>query len=49
MVSPSEVIIGGASAGGIATFLHGDWYAAQFPKTTRVMAIADSGYVTLGG
>jgi hypothetical protein len=27
--APTDVVVGGGSAGGIACYLHGDYYAAQ--------------------
>lgn len=40
----TDVVISGCSAGGLATFLHLDWWSAYFPRTTRVVGLQDSGF-----
>eukprot|EP01113_Clastostelium_recurvatum_P025069 TRINITY_DN3008_c0_g1_i7.p1 TRINITY_DN3008_c0_g1~~TRINITY_DN3008_c0_g1_i7.p1 ORF type:complete len:367 (+),score=50.78 TRINITY_DN3008_c0_g1_i7:20-1120(+) len=39
----SDVVVGGCSAGGLAAYLHTDWYASQVPKA-RAGALPDSGF-----
>ncbi len=42
--SATDVIISGCSAGGLATYLHADEWAAALPPTTKVAALPDSGF-----
>jgi len=39
-----QVVIGGSSAGGLAVYLHTDWWASQLPRDTTVAGLADSGF-----
>jgi len=39
----TDVVIGGCSAGGLAAYLHADWYADQAPKA-KARALPDSGF-----
>jgi len=41
--SATDLIIGGCSAGGLATYLHVDWYASQVPKA-KAGGLPDSGF-----
>jgi len=40
----TDVLLGGGSAGALATFLHADDWAAHIPKAARVVAAPDSGF-----
>ena len=40
----TDLVVGGGSAGGIAAYLHADWYAAQAPPGARAVAFPDSGF-----
>lgn len=40
----TDVVVGGGSAGGIAAYLHADFYAAAAPPGARAAAFPDSGY-----
>jgi len=40
----TEVVISGCSAGGLATYLHVDWWAEQLPKGAKVRGLPDSGF-----
>jgi len=40
----TDVVISGCSAGGLATFLHLDWWRDQFPSSTKVVGLQDSGF-----
>ena len=41
----TEVVVGGGSAGGLATFIHCDRWAAHFePAKTHYACLADSGF-----
>jgi len=37
-------MISGCSAGGLATYLHLDWWASQLPGTAKVRGLPDSGF-----
>jgi hypothetical protein len=37
--SATDVVISGCSAGGLATYLHADWWASQFGKNVKVAAL----------
>ena len=39
----TDLVVGGGSAGGLAAFLHVDWYAAQAPGA-KARAVIDSGF-----
>lgn len=39
-----NIIISGCSAGGLATYLHLDWWRANLPQTARVVGIPDAGW-----
>jgi len=41
--SATDVVISGCSAGGLATYLHVDWWANQVPKA-KVIGLPDSGF-----
>jgi len=43
-VAFEEVVIGGSSAGGLAVYLHLDWWAAQFAPSTLVVGLPDGGF-----
>ena len=40
----TDVVVGGASAGGLSAYLHADKFTAALPKTARVTALPDSGF-----
>jgi len=40
----SDVVIGGCSAGGLATYLHVDWWASIMPRQAKVVGVPDSGF-----
>ena len=39
----TDVIVGGGSAGGLAAYLHVDWYASQAPRGSKTRGLPDSG------
>jgi len=41
----TEVVVGGCSAGGIATFLHLDWWRSMLPSNAKVVGLPDSGFL----
>lgn len=41
--SATDIVVGGCSAGGLAAYLHVDWYAQQVPKA-RARGLPDSGF-----
>jgi len=43
-INATDVIISGASAGGLATFLHLDWWKSQMNKNTKIIGLPDSGF-----
>ena len=40
----TDVVLAGGSAGGLATFLHADAWAAVLPASTKIVAMPDSGF-----
>jgi len=40
----TDAVISGCSAGGLATFLHVDWWKENLSPTTRVVGMPDSGF-----
>jgi len=40
----TDVVIGGCSAGGLATYLHVDWWHAILPASAKVVGLPDSGF-----
>jgi len=40
----TDYVIGGCSAGGLAVYLHVDWWRDNLPATARVRGLPDSGY-----
>jgi len=44
LAGASEVVISGCSAGGLATYLHLDWWAAHVPHGSKVRGLPDSGF-----
>jgi len=40
----TDVVISGCSAGGLATFLHVDWWKARLPSASKVVGMPDSGF-----
>jgi len=40
----TDVVVGGCSAGGLATYLHADWWHAVLPSSAIVVALPDSGF-----
>jgi len=42
--SATEVVISGCSAGGLATYLHIDWWASHVKTGTKVRGLPDSGF-----
>ena len=44
----TDVVVGGCSAGGAATYFHADWYTAQAPAGATVRAMPDSGWFVEG-
>ena len=40
----TDLVVGGGSAGGIACYLHADYYAAESPAGSRTAAMCDSGF-----
>ena len=43
-IKGNEFVIGGSSAGGLAVYLHLDWWRKQLPSNAIVVGLADSGY-----
>jgi len=41
----TDVVVGGCSAGGIAVFLHLDWWRSMLPSNAKVVGLPDSGYL----
>lgn len=39
----TDVIVGGDSAGGLATWIHTDYFASRIPPTARIVGLPDSG------
>uniref|UniRef100_A0A6B2L7Z4 Pectin acetylesterase n=1 Tax=Arcella intermedia TaxID=1963864 RepID=A0A6B2L7Z4_9EUKA len=39
-----EFVVSGCSAGGLATYLHVDWWAGKLPQGSKVVGVPDSGY-----
>jgi len=44
LMDGTDFVIGGCSAGGLATFLHVDWWHDNLPKTSTVKGLPDSGF-----
>jgi len=44
LASASEVVLSGCSAGGLATFLHADWWRLSLPASAFLVAVPDSGF-----
>jgi len=40
----TDLVVGGGSAGGIAAYLHADYYVSQMPPGGRAIAMPDSGF-----
>ena len=40
----TDAVIGGSSAGGLAVYLHVDWWREQLPTSATVVGLADSGF-----
>ena len=40
----TDVVVGGASAGGLSAYLHADKFTAALPSATRVTSLPDSGF-----
>lgn len=40
----TDVVVSGCSAGGLASWLHTDYYAQVLPKTAKVVGMPDSGF-----
>jgi len=40
----TDFMIGGCSAGGLATYLHIDWWKANLPSSAKVRGLPDSGF-----
>jgi hypothetical protein len=40
----SDFVIGGSSAGGLAVYLHTDWWRRRLPAAATVAGLADSGF-----
>lgn len=40
----TEVVVGGDSAGGLATWIHTDYFASRLPADARVAGVPDSGF-----
>ena len=43
-IQGTEFVIGGSSAGGLAVYLHLDWWRSKLPSTAVVVGLADSGF-----
>lgn len=43
-INATDVVISGASAGGLATFLHLDWWKSQVNKNTKIIGLPDVGF-----
>jgi len=43
--SGTEIVVGGCSAGGVATHLQLDWWRENLPKSSTVKGLPDSGFV----
>jgi hypothetical protein len=39
----TDLVVGGGSAGGLAAYLHVDWYANQAPAGVKARGFPDSG------
>eukprot|EP01127_Copromyxa_protea_P000669 TRINITY_DN10572_c0_g1_i1.p1 TRINITY_DN10572_c0_g1~~TRINITY_DN10572_c0_g1_i1.p1 ORF type:complete len:364 (+),score=65.55 TRINITY_DN10572_c0_g1_i1:74-1093(+) len=44
ILNATEVVISGCSAGGLATYLHVDWWASHFSSSVKVRGLPDSGF-----
>eukprot|EP00698_Gefionella_okellyi_P001026 TRINITY_DN1088_c0_g1_i2.p2 TRINITY_DN1088_c0_g1~~TRINITY_DN1088_c0_g1_i2.p2 ORF type:complete len:292 (+),score=47.45 TRINITY_DN1088_c0_g1_i2:346-1221(+) len=44
MDNATDVLVGGDSAGGLATWIHTDLWAERLPATARVVGVPDSGF-----
>jgi hypothetical protein len=44
LASATDVLLGGGSAGALATYLHADDWAARLPQGARLVAVPDSGF-----
>jgi len=44
LMSGTDFMIGGCSAGGLATYLHVDWWRDQLPPSSTVRGLPDSGF-----
>ena len=44
LAAATDVLLAGGSAGGLATFLHADAWAAALPAAAKVVAVPDSGF-----
>jgi hypothetical protein len=40
----TDLVVSGASAGGLATYLHVDWWASQVSKSAKVVGLPDCGF-----
>jgi O-palmitoleoyl-L-serine hydrolase len=40
----TDIVVGGGSAGGLAAYLHVDWYASQAPPGAKARGLPDSGF-----
>ena len=40
----TDVVVGGGSAGGLAAYLHVDWWARQAPAGVKARGMPDSGF-----
>jgi len=40
----TDIVIGGCSAGGLATYLHVDWWRGVAPSSARLVGLPDSGF-----
>jgi len=45
LMEGTDFVIGGCSAGGLATFFHLDWWRENLPATSRVKGLPDSGWI----
>lgn len=45
LMKGTDFVIGGCSAGGIATYYNVDWWRENLPKTSTVKGLPDSGFV----
>jgi O-palmitoleoyl-L-serine hydrolase len=43
-INATDIVISGASAGGLSTFLHLDWWKSQINKNTKIIGFPENGF-----